>query len=300
MNCKLGVFYRLKLIPKKSVFDKLFLWLPMPYEQEYKVAGKVDFRPEAVKIATEEKFGNKMAYFEFKKKEVGRSLVITQAFEIERTGKKAEVSDFTVDDYEKDKEYKKFVKADRYIESDLPVLKKVAREISGGRKNLLPVVRDFYEYILSILTYGYPIFGLYTASQAYGARVVDCGGFATLFCAFCRISGVPAREVSGFMAKSARNSGYHAWSEFMLPGKTWLPVDLALAKLKGKDCFGWLASDRIVFCKGTDFDLVPKLPDDEKAAILQIYYLRFDKGAKINDFKVDIDLVVKKRKPSFL
>jgi len=295
MSQKFLINYKLRLLPKSSKFRKLFLWLPMPREEKHKLIGTCVFKPLPSKVSREPKFGNKIAYFELAKSEIGNSFLVEEKFEIEVNFKKDKIKSFNFSDYKQDKNFNIYTEADSYVQSDSRILRSVAREIKGKRKSALPDLKDFYDYILSILRYGYPTFGLYTACQAFDFRIVDCGGFSTLFCAMCRAVGVPARVVSGFFAKTAKNRGFHAWSEFMLPDGSWVPVDLAMAKLKNKDYFSKLHEPRIEFCRGTDFSLMPSLPNSQKASILQMYYLRFDHESDIVDFKVDIELKVKKK-----
>lgn len=281
--------YRIKIIPNKAKFEKLFLWLPLPYELD---ANKTIINLQPTKISQENKFGNQMAYFEVKREEIKRDLVIEEKFELEKTDKKTKLFEFTENDFKNDDCYQKYLAPDFYVQSNSLVIQTVAKKIKSERENLLLVIKDVYDYILSILTYGFPTFGLYTSLQAFDFRQVDCGGFSTLFCALCQAVGVPARVIAGFLAKNAKNSGYHAWSEFMLPSGQWVPVDLAMTKLKMRDYFGRLYEPRIVFCRGTDFSLIPQLPNKEKASILQIYYLRLNEGAEIRDLKVKTEIKV--------
>lgn len=285
------IFYRITVIPNQAKFDNLSLWLPFPYGGDFK---EVTIFPTPSKLSQENKFENKMAYFGFRKEEVGKSLKIEEKFELEDTRRNWKIDDFNLSDYRKNSDYQKYTTADFYIQSDSPVIQGVAKKIKGEEKNLLKVVQDIYNYVLSILSYGFPTFGLYTSLQAFDFRMVDCGGFSTLFSALCQAVGVPSRIVSGFIAKNTRNSGYHAWSEFMLPDGSWVPVDLAMTKLKKKDYFGKFYEERIIFCKGTDFSLIPPLPNKEKASILQVYYLRLNEGADIKDLEVDTEMKVEK------
>ena len=85
----------------------------------------------------------------------------------------------------------------------------------------------------------------------------------------------------------------------MVPDGRWIPVDLAMAKIKNEDYFGCLKEERIIFCQGTDFSLIPELPDKEKASILQLYYLRLNKGAEINNLKVETEIKLEKSFLSF-
>lgn len=287
--------YRLKLFPNEAEFEKVFLWMPVPYEDEGQRLRKIDFSFKPKRISQEDRYGNKMAFFEINKREIGKNLLIKEIFEIEIIEKKLKNKDFLEKKYKKNNLFDKYTSADLYVQSDLMIFNKLAKKIIKRERDLEKKARRIYEYVLSILSYGYPTFGLYTSLQAFDFRKVDCGGFATLFCCLCQCVGIPARVVSGFIAKNAKNSGYHAWSEFMLPDESWVGCDLAMAWLKKRDYFGELFEKRIVFCKGSDFNLVPELPDGERVGILQIFSLRLNREGKINDFQVDVELKIKKR-----
>lgn len=57
----------------------------------------------------------------------------------------------------------------------------------------------------------------------------DCKSYARLFCVLARASGIPAREVSGFvyMGDDVKAFGGHAWNEVLLEG-VWVPVDASI------------------------------------------------------------------------
>jgi transglutaminase-like putative cysteine protease len=66
----------------------------------------------------------------------------------------------------------------------------------------------------------------------------DCGEFSSLFAAWCRSSGIPARIVYGSWAWGRYNA--HAWNEFWLDGVGWVPVDASLGWAMRHQPWNWL------------------------------------------------------------
>lgn len=66
-----------------------------------------------------------------------------------------------------------------------------------------------------------------TAAAAYAARRGVCQDFAHIFIAAARGLGIPARYVSGHLARDARQEAAHAWAEAMVPDLGWVAFDPA-------------------------------------------------------------------------
>ncbi len=71
---------------------------------------------------------------------------------------------------------------------------------------------------------------------------------------------IPARIVAGFWVGYNKNT-MHAWCEYMLPDKTWIPIDASVYQLyKQQRSYkfggnGYVGSDRIVVSENSDFDI---------------------------------------------
>jgi Transglutaminase-like superfamily len=66
----------------------------------------------------------------------------------------------------------------------------------------------------------------------------DCGEFSSLFAAWCRSTGIPARIVYGTWAHGRMSA--HAWNEFWLDGVGWVPVDASLGWAMRHRPWNWL------------------------------------------------------------
>ena len=65
------------------------------------------------------------------------------------------------------------------------------------------------------------------AADAYAARHGVCQDFAHIFSAGARQLGLPARYVSGHLARAERQSAGHAWAEAHVPDLGWVAFDPA-------------------------------------------------------------------------
>ena len=152
------------------------------------------------------------------------------------------------------------------------VVQREPQVFSGFKNDIFQKAQEINERVIKKLEYGNPIEGLYSAEEALEKKIVDCGGFATLFVAWCQKEGIPARIVagfwagyptkvfSGFFARAPQNL-MHAWAEFEIEKDVWIPVDPATEKLvrAGREFrsgeFGFVGSDHITFSHGSNIPI---------------------------------------------
>ena len=110
-------------------------------------------------------------------------------------------------------------------------------------------IREANEFVLSYLTYGNPIKGLYTAKEAREKKIVDCGGFDTLLQEELKNRGIESKVVAGFW----NTGGMHAWLEINQGPALVVPADPSVEQLrrlgrtKKSGQLGFVGSDRIAF-----------------------------------------------------
>ena len=147
-----------------------------------------------------------------------------------------------------------------FIHPTQPDIQVLAKQIAGSELRVISVLERLNAYVSENIVYGNPIPGLYSDEQALHERVVDCGGFASLYCSLAISLGIPSRIVSGFWAGYEKN-GMHAWAESLLPSGVWIPVDPSVENLRQRGAtrksgrFGYLGSDRIVLSRGCDISI---------------------------------------------
>ena len=145
--------------------------------------------------------------------------------------------------------------SNRFIIPKDPRIVSLSRKAISGFSTRIQQIEELHKLTMDRLTYGNPIPGLYSASEAIERRMVDCGGYASLFCSLAISVGIPARIVSGFW-ESTKNADMHAWAEAQRENGEWIPVDSSVEFLrkqkrtKRRGGLGYVGSDRIVYSLG--------------------------------------------------
>lgn len=110
-----------------------------------------------------------------------------------------------------------------------------------------------------------PGYGQGDAAWVCRSRCGNCTDFHSLFIAWARSVGIPAKFEIGFPLPPRRGSGeisgYHCWGYFHTTEHGWVPVDISEADKHPqlKDYyFGNLTENRVAFSTGRDIDLVPR------------------------------------------
>ncbi len=140
-----------------------------------------------------------------------------------------------------------YTKSEPFLELT-PAIRAKAKEIVGDETNPFSKARKIFDWVNKNMVYFYPP-PERGAEAALNLLKGDCGQYADLFVALCRAAGVPARFVAGFQANKKPALGYHAWSEFYLPGVGWVPAD---ATHKDRTQFTRLNNRRLVASVGSN------------------------------------------------
>ena len=120
----------------------------------------------------------------------------------------------------KEKDLTQYLKPSPLIESDDPLIKRVANRIEGESKE--EIVANIYEYIQKTIKYT-PI------TQDIGAKKVlkhkrgKCSEYAALMVALCRARNIPARIVCGNIARDSFQK--HTWVEVYFDKFGWILYD---------------------------------------------------------------------------
>ena len=120
---------------------------------------------------------------------------------------------------------KRYLRPERFIESDDPVLAARAREITAGAADSWQAATRLSRWVADHIAYAIPGGG--SARGAYDMRAGECGAHSMLLAAFCRAVGIPARVVFGAMYAPNFGGGFgqHAWNELYMGAAGWIPVD---------------------------------------------------------------------------
>ncbi len=150
----------------------------------------------------------------------------------------------------------------RYVDGDDSRIHKIIEDVAPTIVLVGEYLKKTYSHVLSTLSYGNPIRGLYSSKDAMTLAAVDCGGFSTLMISLLNARRIPARLAVGFFGSKQSNNSMHAWLEALLPNGEWMPIDPATGHLfwKGRDRtksggFGTIGSDHIMTSVGCDIPI---------------------------------------------
>jgi transglutaminase-like putative cysteine protease len=130
---------------------------------------------------------------------------------------------------------KRYLGPEDLIESDDPVLKKKAEELTEGSRDAWDAAKRLSQWVAEEI--GYDIPGGGSARNTYDLRVGECGAHSRLFAAFCRTMGIPARVVWGcmYIPNDGGGFGQHAWTEVYMGGAGWVTLDTTIREIDHVD-----------------------------------------------------------------
>lgn len=118
-----------------------------------------------------------------------------------------------------------FLRPNAYIQSDAEDVRKLAREVIGGERDLFKAAMKLRRWVAENMTFDLGI-ALAPSSEIFANRRGTCLGYATLLATLARAAGIPSRVVLGYVYVLGMFGG-HAWTE-VRAGEEWVPIDAAL------------------------------------------------------------------------
>lgn len=127
-----------------------------------------------------------------------------------------------------------------------PQIKMLAAQITGGETNPILAARKLYNWTLNHVTYWVEYPDHMQASEfgstdfCLATKSGNCTDFHSLFSSLAMASGIPTRMVYGSLLKPTLDgvdvdASYHCWIEFYAPNYGWIPLDVSLADIYGKE-----------------------------------------------------------------
>ena len=243
-------------LPEKMNSEFLWLVCPLPAATStQEIDGAPVYTVPPTELKTDPTYGNRYATWRLSGAP-GSSITITGTHTVivRPTHLTLSAYDTTVFNESTDSIY---LQNTAHLSSGDARIQEVANAISRREPTVAERVRACNEYVKSRLTYGAPIPGLYSATQALELPAVDCGGYATLLVSLLIACGIPARIVSGFWLDGGKNT-MHAWAEAQVAPGVWLPLDPSVESLRhaGRSkkiaAPGEIGSDRLRLSVGCD------------------------------------------------
>lgn len=243
---------------------KLRVWLPVPQDSTVQTIRDLSFSKDA-RVATEPKYGNKIAYFEIEN--AGGSAEIAMKFACTRLEIRTDLDALHADGQDDPSSFGVFRKADTLVLVD-DKIKAMADEIVKGRTGTLEKSRAIYDHVVGKMTYdkNHQGWGRGSTQHACDVGKGNCTDFHALFNSLTRAEGIASGFEIGLYLPYDRKSdeklgGYHCWALFRVPGKTWVPVDCSEAMrfpARREFFFGGHTSNRVTLSTGRDIVLAPK------------------------------------------
>ena len=115
-----------------------------------------------------------------------------------------------------------YLAASKYIQSEDPLIERMAIRVSKGKKDLKKVLGHIYEYIYDIPRIKSS--ELMDAKTCLKGQKASCNGRSRLFVAMARSLGIPARLVGGIILETGSKRTSHQWVEVYVQG-SWIPFD---------------------------------------------------------------------------
>ncbi len=244
VNC-----FKLSLKKKKSASWLIF---SLPQTNQYQVISDFKIVPKPTQIIKDERFFNNIACFDNPNSQI--------SFKYKGLAINKKISNhLKIGEYHRIKTLRKF----RFINGNDKHIKQMAKKVVGQSIILNDVITKLYKFTLGYLTYGKPIDGLYSYSQAMEEKITDCGGFSTFLASLLESKGIACRLVVGFLVKTNffGKLSIHAWLEARLPDHSWFPLDPSIEWRRARGLssrqggFGYIPDDRLVVSYGEDFNL---------------------------------------------
>ena len=118
---------------------------------------------------------------------------------------------------------KALTSATEFWPADNPSLSALAQRITAGRATTDAKVAAILEWLTPgmNLQYSGQTGSRWGVTKVFQQKFGHCWDFSDVFVTLCRASGVPSRQVAGWLYGS---SG-HVWTEYFVEGKGWQQVD---------------------------------------------------------------------------
>jgi len=279
--------YNLTFTNKDAVVDWVKIWMPKPVQWGSQTSVSIEkMSPSPDSQFEDSQNGNGISYWRFASVKPASSVTVSMQLVFTVCRICCQVDESKIGVYDKNgAEYLLYTRSEKYVESDyLPIMTK-AMQLVGNVTSIFLQARKIYDWVLEHMSYKL-VYGWKGAKFAYDNGYGECGDYAALFVALCRVVGIPARLVSGLFWTRAgtypagNNRGIHAWAEFLLPGCGWIPVDPSVGDGSNRpgDYFsGHPDTDRfLVMSRGSNI----MLETGVTASLLQIgaYWYRGETG----------------------
>jgi transglutaminase-like putative cysteine protease len=222
------------------------VWFAVPQENAYSVVTKFNVASDYPVSYNKDSWDNRVGYVEVIAPDKPQ-FTITETFDLQRTEMRNVIDPSKtrpLTDAER-KALERYVLPTTYVIVNDDI-KKLSAQIVGGEANPVLAARKLYDWTLQNVDYWvkYPdrLKASPVGSTDYCLRTKtgNCTDFHSLFASLAMASGIPVKMVYGSLLKPTLNgiqvdASYHCWILFYAPNYGWLPLDVSLANIYGKE-----------------------------------------------------------------
>ena len=222
------------------------IWFAVPQEDAYSNIRNLNLSTEAPVRFTFDSWGNRVGYLE-RKDPTENQIVLKEEFELIRSEIRtqpdpANTRPLTASERSALAHY--LQPATHVIVNDQ--IKSLAASIVGQETNPIRMARKIYDWTLNNVEYWVKDPDRMKASPVGSTeycltkKTGNCTDFHSLFASLAIASGLPTRMVYGSLLKPTLNGvevdgSYHCWIQFYAPQIGWIPLDVSLANIYGKE-----------------------------------------------------------------
>jgi hypothetical protein len=236
---------------------RLRLWFPVPQDSTVQTIRTLAYS-HPPQLGLEPKYGNRMAFWEIEAPTEPVERWLT--FEVTRTEIQTDLARLQPEGRDDASAFEVFRAADRgaVLNSDVG---RVSDQACQGKLTAVGKARAIYDYVTSSMALDPSPEGSGRGSTAYALEHHrgDAEDLHALFNSLARSQGIASGVEVGLTESASETLG--SWAFFRAPGKTWVPVTCAEAKLhpdRKEYFFGSLPADRVTLSTGRDLSLVPE------------------------------------------
>jgi transglutaminase-like putative cysteine protease len=222
------------------------VWFAVPQEDAYSVVTNFNVASDYPVSYNKDSWDNRVGYVEVSAPDKPQ-FAITETFDLQRTEMRNTIDPSRtrpLTDAER-KALERYLLPTTYVIVNDDV-KKLSAQIVGGETNPILAARKLYDWTLQNVDYWvkYPdrLKASPVGSTDYCLRTKtgNCTDFHSLFASLAMASGIPVKMVYGSLLKPTLNgiqvdASYHCWILFYAPNYGWLPLDVSLANIYGKE-----------------------------------------------------------------
>jgi transglutaminase-like putative cysteine protease len=222
------------------------MWFSVPQEDSVSVVREFSVTADFPVHYYRDDWGNRVGYAEMNAPAEG-PITIRESFALTRTETRNDIDPGKtrpLTDQERAALFAYLQPSSHVIITDQ--IKSLSASIAGGETNPILAARKIYNWTLENVDYWVKdpdhLKASPVGSTEYCLRTKtgNCTDFHSLFASLAMASGIPTRMVYGSLLKPTLNGiqidgSYHCWIQFFAPNYGWIPLDVSLANIYGKE-----------------------------------------------------------------